>query len=253
MLFLGDFIYIDVPQRFGSDAATYRQEYRQVYASPDWNSVSESLPWIHVLDDHEIANDWDGNTTGLYQAAAEPWQHYHVSVNPPPAREGHTYFQFTQGPASFFMMDTRRYRSPEFVKSTHDPTKTILGATQLADLLAFLRRPEPSGVRWKIIVSSIPFTKNWRVNGEDTWRGYLGERRKLLEAMWDFGSSGSGVGVVVLSGDRHEFAATAFPPPEGKRWSPEATVHEFSTSPLSMFYLPYRTYKQKDDEDVCIK
>jgi alkaline phosphatase D len=30
-------------------------------------------------------------------------------------------------------------------------------------------------------------------------------------------------------------------------------VHEFSTSPLSMFYLPYRTYKEMDDEDVCIK
>ena len=70
--------------------------------------------------------------------------------------------------------------------------------------------------------------------------------------MWDAGAQGTGV--VVLSGDRHEFAATKFPPPEGGRWSQEVTVHEFSTSPLSMFYLPVRTYWEVEGEDdICIK
>lgn len=69
MLFMGDFIYIDVPRRFGISVEDYRREYRQVYASPDWPLVSQNLSWIHVLDDHEIANDWDGNTTGVYEAA----------------------------------------------------------------------------------------------------------------------------------------------------------------------------------------
>jgi alkaline phosphatase D len=99
------------------------------------------------------------------------------------------------------------------------------------------------------------------------------------------------MGVVILSGDRHEFAATAFPPPPPpsvpaeknilglklkvpkKSWPQSATVHEFSASPLNMFYLPVRTYRESttatkssmtggttaDDEqeyyisDVCIK
>lgn len=128
---------------------------------------------------------------------------------------------------------------------------------------------------------------------QDTWRGYLGERQIILEAMWDVGLRG-GIGVVVLSGDRHEFAATAFPPPpEGKeeiiglgalgglgaaplnagftspeeknklktrtkRWPLSATVHEFSVSPLNMFYLPVRTYSESSTaeeyaSDVCIK
>jgi len=250
MLFLGDFIYIDVPHRFGIDTETYRTEYRRVYASPDWPLVSENLPWIHVLDDHEIANDWDSNSTGIYAAAADPFQHYQVSANPPVARHGETYFTFTQGPASFFMMDTRRYRSPENKNAT-DVTKTMLGSQQLADLLHFLHAPLPKGVKWKIIASSIPFTKNWHFGGEDTWGGYLIERQLVLEAMWEAGARG--YGVVVLSGDRHEFAATAFPPPKGSKFPASATVYEFSTSPLSMFYLPYRTYKQIDDEDVCIK
>lgn len=298
MLFLGDFIYIDVPRRQGSLAEDYRREYRQMYTSPDWPDAAK-IPWIHVYDDHEVANDWDGNTTGIFAAANDPYQHYHVAANPPPARKGETYFSFTQGPATFFMLDTRRYRSPNDNTNgsdpvTGEPTKSLLGGQQLADLLAWLKRPEQAGVRWKILVSSIPFTKNWWFNAQDTWRGYLGERQIILEAMWDVGFRG-GIGVIVLSGDRHEFAATAFPPPlEGKeeivglgpigvganplgiknalgspntsvglqtrrkRWPLSSTVHEFSCSPLNMFYLPYRTYAESSTStdyvsDVCIK
>ncbi|KAF2841237.1 hypothetical protein M501DRAFT_1000402 [Patellaria atrata CBS 101060] len=249
MIFLGDFIYRDVPIRYGKDnAESFRKQYRQVYASPDWPAVTESLPWIHILDDHEIANDWDKNTTDPFAAAYDPFQLYHVAANPPAVRKNATYFQFTQGPTSFFLMDTRRYRSPE--RPLHDahPAKTMLGAEQLDDLLVFLHHRNHPDVRWKIVVSSIPFTQNWRFGGEDTWGGYLAERQKILEAMWD--ASMDGTGVVVLSGDRHEFAAVSFPPPEGSRWSKEATVHEFSASPLSMFFLPVRTFWKMGGDEI---
>jgi alkaline phosphatase D len=261
MLFLGDFIYVDVPKRFGTTAEDYRREYRQIYASPDWPSVGQNLSWIHVLDDHEIANDWDKNTTGVYRTAADSWHHYQAAVNPPKAREAGifhrvrknaTYFEFTQGPASFFMTDTRTYRSPSKAAPANSTEKSMLGPEQLDDLLAFLARPEPKGVKWKIIASSVPFTKNWRVNWQDTWAAYLGERQKILEAMWDVGLRG-GVGVVIISGDRHEFGATAFPPPIGGRWPISATVHEFSSSPLNQFYLPTPSYRQLDDEDIMVK
>lgn len=48
MLFLGDFIYVDVPRRKGVELETYRRDYRQVYASPDWPEATKDLPWIHV-------------------------------------------------------------------------------------------------------------------------------------------------------------------------------------------------------------
>ena len=252
MLFLGDFIYIDVPHRFGSDIPTYRAEYRRVYASPDWPLVSDSLPWIHAWDDHEIANDWSGNTTVPFPASFDPYKHYHISVNPEPVRKGDTWFAFTQGPASFFILDTRKYRSPEN-NDAMDVTKTMLGANQLADLLHWLKTAPPRGVKWKIVASSVPFTKNWRFGDQDLWGKYLVERQIILEAMWEVGTT-QGVGVVVLSGDRHEFAATKFAPPtNGSQWPQTAAVYEFSTSPLSMFYLPFKSYKQEDDEDVCIK
>lgn len=251
MLFLGDFIYIDVPWRQGKDPETYRREYRQVYSSPSWPAVSDDLPWIHVIDDHEIQNDWNSNMTGVAVPAYDAFTHYNAAANPPRHRKGVTYFSFTQGPAEFFLVDTRRYRSPA-TSDAHDATKTMLGHQQLSDLLAWIRKSPPSGVHWKFIVTGIPFTKNWHFGSEDTWGGYLAERRTILEAAWEM-SATHGVGIVILSGDRHEFAATSFPPPLDSKWPLSAAVHEFSTSPLSMFYLPFRTYREIDTEDVCIK
>ncbi|KHJ34421.1 putative alkaline phosphatase family protein [Erysiphe necator] len=257
MLFLGDFIYIDVPKRFGITAEDYRREYRQVYASPDWPLVGQNLSWIHVLDDHEIANDWDRRTTGLYRSAVDPWHHYQTVANPPSPKHilspnNLTYYEFTQGPASFFMLDTRSYRDSSRDIPAKAKGKTMLGSSQLSAFLDFLRKPEAEGVKWKFVISSIPFTKNWRVNAQDTWAGYLNERKIILEAMWD-ASHQNNVKIVVLSGDRHEFAATAFPPPDGGKWPLSSTVYEYSVGPLSQFYLPIPTYMQFDNEDVKVK
>ncbi|OAP64747.1 hypothetical protein AYL99_00719 [Fonsecaea erecta] len=311
MLFLGDFIYVDVPLRLSSSLAHYRSEYRRVYASPSWSLPGlDSLPWIHTLDDHEIANDWSGgNDTDPFPAASDPFIHYHVSVNPPvppgsPSgpETNTTYFEFSNGPASFFMLDTRRYRTDPEPQSTssasagsgkplygssleysHPPstpkTHSMLGAQQLDSLLAYLSAPEPPHVHWKIIATSVPFTKNWRFGTSDTWGGFLRERSIILQAMHD-AERELGVRVVILSGDRHEFAAIRYPPPvlsqepgQGGNiidtsdagaaepiakpvvydTTPASGPHEFSVGPLSMFYLPFRTFRQVDDQDVAIK
>ncbi|RDW93158.1 alkaline phosphatase family protein [Aspergillus mulundensis] len=267
MLFLGDFIYIDVPQRFGSSVDHYRSEYRRVYSSPSWTWSAANLPWIHTLDDHEIANDWNrGNNTAPYPAAIDPYLHYHASVNPPaPNTETentkHSYTIFTNGPAAFFLLDTRSYRSPA--------GETILGKAQLNALLAFLARPEPPHVHWKIVSSSVPFTRNWHAGTADTWGGFLSERRVVFDAM-RAAQRTLNIRVVLLSGDRHEFAATRFPAlPESdpgvdaESQSPRIQnqedlesgedLVEFCTGPLSMFYVPVRTYYQSGPDDVPIK
>ncbi|KAJ5794725.1 hypothetical protein N7457_001324 [Penicillium paradoxum] len=266
MLFLGDFIYIDVPWRFGSSMEHYRSEYRRIYSSPSWSFGEEDnqaidLPWLHTLDDHEIENDWSqGNKTDPYPAAADPFIHYHVRGNPPipltpfAHPDNVTYFAFTRGPASFFMLDTRTYRNEPSQKNS-----TILGNAQLQSLLTYISTPEPAGVHWKIISSSVPFTKNWHVGTADTWGGFLDERRTVFEAMWR-AERELGVRIVLLSGDRHEFGATRFPDPtfnprpdELKPNTAGRGLHEFSVGPLSMFYLPIRTYHQTDSEDVTVK
>lgn len=298
MLFLGDFIYVDVPLRLSSSLSHYRAEYRRVYASPSWSLPGiSSVPWIHTLDDHEIANDWcSGNCTDPFPAASDPFINYHVSTNPPLPPDADpesnvTYFQFTSGPASFFMLDTRRYRTnpepqsgsaivpskPLYGSSaqpgnppSHDHPHTMLGHTQLSSLLTYLSSPEPAHIHWKFIASSVPFTKNWRFGTPDTWGGFTTERSLILSAM-HAAESQLGVRVIVLSGDRHEFAAIRYPPPQHTSIhsftssgepedtqtqydaTPHAGPHEFSVGPLSMFYLPLRTFKQVDGQDVAIK
>ncbi|EEH05425.1 alkaline phosphatase [Histoplasma capsulatum G186AR] len=269
MLFLGDFIYIDVPFRWGSSISHYRSEYRKVYASPSWYTGPEpamNIPWIHTLDDHEIANDWHlGNETDPYPAAFDTYRHYHMSVNPPTDKSpfsvpfNTTYFSFTNGPASFFMLDTRTYRSEPLRDNS-----TMLGSAQLNSLLHWISREEPTGVQWKIIASSVPFSKNWRIGTEDTWGGFLGERRRIFDAIWR-AERELGVRVVLLSGDRHEFGAIRFPDPflagtpgqkgSGADSSPEdgMGIHEFCTGPLNMFHVPGGIFSQSDDEDVVIK
>jgi alkaline phosphatase D len=297
MLFLGDFIYVDVPLRLSSSISHYRAEYRRVYASPSWSLPGiSSVPWLHTLDDHEIANDWaGGNETEPFPAAADPFMHYHVSVNPPTPPgtsesevENTTFFQFSRGPAEFFLLDTRRYRTaPEpasrfthtakpissssapqstswfGLSNTSSPSYThphsMLGPTQLSALLTYLATPSPPHIHWKIVTSSVPLTKNWRFGTSDTWGGFPTERQIVLDAM-HAAEAHLGIRVVVLSGDRHEFGAVRFPVRVGNRTeeekydpTPQAGPHEFSVGPLSMFYLPIRTFRQVDGQDVTIK
>ncbi|KAL4886452.1 PhoD-like phosphatase-domain-containing protein [Aspergillus karnatakaensis] len=238
MLFLGDFIYIDLPRRFGFAVEDYQKAYRQVYASPTWTPELRALPWIHAYDDHELTNNWSSNETGLYQKAIRPFLAYQHQGNPDPVKEGATYYTFSKGNVSFFVLDTRRYRSLSSLPD--DESKTMLGAEQLSLLKTWLR----TAPGWKVVLSSVPFTRNFQAaDEEDYWAGYLTERREILEVMWET------EGVLIITGDRHEHATTAFPAPGTN----DTRVIEFSTSPLSQFVNPFvKDYSQVDESDRAI-
>ena len=94
---------------------------------------------------------------------------------------------------------------------------------------------------FKFIVSSVPFTSLWTHDAQtDSWAGYESEKAALLNVLYTVPN------VVILSGDRHEFAAIEFNPDGfGHR------VVEISTSPLSMFYIPFiRTLRQASESTV---
>ncbi|RSM01234.1 hypothetical protein CEP52_008667 [Fusarium oligoseptatum] len=239
MLFLGDFIYIDLPIPLGWDAEAYYTAYRQSYASPSWSPQLRATPWLHVYDDHEIINDWAANETGLYGTAMQPFWSYQGHANPPTEfGAGETYYVFRRGDVSFFVLDTRRYRSDNAM--IDGPEKTMLGKEQLAALMQWLK----SEIDYKVVVSSVPFTRNWRgPDSADSWSGYLWEREQILDTMKRNG------GAIILSGDRHEHATTKFPPKNAG----EKPVIEFSTSPLNQFYEPFdRFHKEIEDTDISI-
>lgn len=190
MMFLGDFIYIDLPHPLGWSRAHYTAAYRQVYASPSWTPALTSLPWLHVYDDHEIINDWSGNETGLYADAIAPYWNYQGRANPPSAwGPDESYYAFHHGDVAFFVLDTRRYKSESSLPD--GPGKTMLGAQQLAHLKDWLETEK----RWKVVVSSVPATRNWGGPDEaDRWAGYLWERAVILGWMKKTD------GVIILSG-----------------------------------------------------
>lgn len=198
MLFLGDFIYIDLPIPYGWTERHYDTAYRQVYASKSWRPNLRSLPWVHTYDDHEIINDWSANETGLYMPAMKAFNNYHGQANPR-SNFGKTYYTFRKGDVAFFVLDTRRYRSANDVED--GPAKTMLGQDQLADLEHWLDTEKA----WKVVVSSVPFTRNWRgPDANDSWSGCMWERDRILGKMKQTD------GVVILSGVSHSSPNTNY-------------------------------------------
>lgn len=192
--------------------------------------------------------------------ASRAYDIYNGQANPDSKTNGTYYYDFRYGDTAFFVLDTRRYRSPppatkpysfpislftpliEAVAEGRNPfaayfgepnsppnhnepideaARTMLGDEQLAALHSWIADVNRTAT-WKFVVSSVPLTAMWAgYDGHvDLWAGYPHERETVLSLL------SSVPNVVVLSGDRHEFAAVEFP--TGKY-----VVREFSTSPLN--------------------
>lgn len=148
------------------------------------------------------------------------------------------YYDFRYADTAFFVMDTRRYRS--LVDSEDIASRTMLGEDQLAALYKWLSEVNNTAT-FKFVVTSVPFTSLWQHDARwDSWAAYPSEKATLLSAMHSVPN------VVLLSGDRHEFAAIKF---TGERAGHD--ILEISTSPLSMFSVPFiRTLRLQSDESV---
>lgn len=153
---------------------------------------------------------------------------YAGNTNYDPVQAGQHYYTFRHGDVEFFVLDTRRFRST--IKNTGRDERTMLGETQLTALHKWLSAVNGTS-SFKFIVSSVPFTSLWSWDGEiDSWAGYPREKAALLEVLHSVPN------VVIISGDRHEFAVIEFSPPDPNHGH---IVREISTSPLSMFYVPF--------------
>ncbi|KAJ7702478.1 PhoD-like phosphatase-domain-containing protein [Mycena rosella] len=238
LLFLGDFIYSDVPAYIGDTKEAYRRLYRRNYQSKSFKKIYERLPVLHTYDDHEIKNNFAGlgnDSTPPFPSASDAFKIYNADANYDSLHDHH-YYNFRYGDAAFFVLDTRRYRTP----ATEDvPAATMLGETQLAALYSWLGHANGTA-SFKFIVSSVPFTSLWGHDAAvDSWAAFPAEKAALLDALHSVPN------VVIISGDRHEFASIEFNTPHMH------TVREYSTSPLSMFDIPfYRTLRMQSDETV---
>lgn len=227
LMFMGDFIYADAPSKVHSQAA-YAKKYRQTFASPEYRRVYEKIPTYHIYDDHEIVNDYAGegnDSSPFFQLANPAYTAYLASGNPDPVKPDTHYYEFDNGDTAFFVWDTRRYRTNSEAEDNEE--KTMLGLEQKEVFLDWLARVNNTAT-FKFVVSSVPFMTLWgSPTGQDTWAGYTHERSELLDTMQYVPN------LIILSGDRHEFAAATV----------RDTVLDFSISPLNQFYIPVSVHE----------
>lgn len=234
---LGDYIY-EYPSGDGrarrhvgpsSEVVTlddYRNRYAQYKADPDLQAAHAACPWIVTWDDHEVADNYAGTSPAVGEpvegflarrAAAYRAYYEHMPLRrssmptAAPAHETRVYRGFRCGQlASFFVLDTRQYRTPQPCGDNttwpcdemHDPRATLLGPQQEGWLFDGFRA---STARWNVIPQQVMLAKvNRRQNGRDRftmdhWAGYDVSRRRLLECL----ASRPGANPVVLTGDVH--------------------------------------------------
>jgi alkaline phosphatase D len=221
MLFGGDNLYADAAPA-ATTTAEYYAKYRDQWGEAFFRQFTAQAPNLMMWDDHEITNDWSSGQTGRYLQARPAFDAYQGGHNPPPRVAGGTYFALRAGPADLYVLDTRSFRSPN--SATDNASKTMLGATQKADLKAWLAA---STAPFKFIASSVPFN-DFATTGNDSWRGFTTERGELLRYIRDNRIGG----VVLVSGDQHwsaVFRNTSITP---------YRFYEFMPTPLWAFFRP---------------
>jgi alkaline phosphatase D len=205
----------------------YRHRYALYKLDPDLQAAHASAPFVMSYDDHEVDNDWAGDTNQdgtppelflLRRAAA--FQAWYENL---PVRKA----QLPRGPdvlayrrlavgslLSMNVLDTRQYRSPQacFGGSRTQancaealaPERTMLGERQERWLYDGLGS---SKARWNLLAQQITMARNDRnpdpgvfAPSLDKWDGYVAARDRLFAAV----ESARLKNLVVVTGDVHQ-------------------------------------------------
>ena len=234
-VFFGDTIYADSGVLPGGDAFTldeYREVHRLTRGDPHLQTLIASTATYSGWDDHEVRNDYDGETVDpeQFRNGARAFFEYLPLRLHPDGEEFRIDRSVRWGQhVELFFLDGRQFRSEErfcnpdpipdgpetadtlfspFVEDEvlavqvdpvigplaaqlllrpsdpacvanelHDPSRTILGARQLAALEQALL---DSTATFKIIVNNTPLSRIF-VTPYDRWDGYAAEQQELLD------------------------------------------------------------------------
>ena len=242
VLFLGDYIYesaagaAPVPGRRSHQGglcrslADYRQRYAQYKSDPLLQAAHARAPWIITWDDHEVDNDWAGDSSqGLESdfpqrrvaAAKAYWEHMPFpKAMRPRGHEIRLYAHYDWGNlARLIMLDDRQWRDPQVCPKPGrggsntvalqdcpafaDPKRTLLGSTQERWLAQSWDASRP----WNLLGQQTLMSRmNWQENPDkqgiywtDGWDGYPLARQRLLNDL----AARQLPNAVVLGGDVH--------------------------------------------------
>jgi alkaline phosphatase D len=211
----------------------YRRRYAQYKSDPSLQAHHAARPWLVTWDDHEVDNNHAGLNSEDGQASAAFaerrlaahqawWENMPVRIEPPNSGEFRIYRTSRWGDlVDIHMLDGRQYRAPQptdgdsvvlpgvgdlgvklLGPTALDPEHSMLGSEQRAWLEGQL---DSSTATWNALGNQVymhglnAFPGPTPATNTDTWDGYAGERKALLERVAGEGDSN----LVVLSGDFH--------------------------------------------------
>ncbi|MEZ2128571.1 MULTISPECIES: alkaline phosphatase [unclassified Sinorhizobium] len=227
---LGDYIYerswgTDHVRKHNAGVPSLLFEYRNRYAlyksDPDLQKAHASFPWLMVWDDHEVTNNYSGDTAPdvpdpaefrrRRRAAYQAWfEHMPVPPKIGAAFDSHRiYDHYRFGDLlGITLLDARQYRSPELTGKADDdrPERTILGGEQEEWLITTLK-----GVpaKWSVLAQQTLLSERDVKPGADVeynldgWDGYREARRRLLDAI----EASDLANPLIIGGDLHAFFA----------------------------------------------
>jgi alkaline phosphatase D len=208
-VYLGDTIYADTDSAAGNvtevppseTLPVYRAKYRENRQDAFLQTLLEATPIYAIWDDHEILNDFAGETVDptLLAHGLQAFLEY-MPIRPNAADPHQLFRRFRWGRAvDLFILDERQYRSAErfcvrdghlvlipivqdpqcFLGDLAAPERTMLGARQQAWLTRELLTSEAT---FKVIINAVPMSELYGLP-YDRWESYVAEREVLLQFM----------------------------------------------------------------------
>ncbi|MGD9906771.1 MAG: alkaline phosphatase D family protein [Vicinamibacterales bacterium] len=195
---MGDLHYYNIPgpaRPITAVAGLFRRALDRVLSQERQALFYRRTPLVYVWDDHDYGTDNSDGRAPTRDAA----RFYYASDIPAfptplsPRADGPIAQVFDIGRVRFLVTDTRSERNPA--------TRTMLGAPQLAWLLAELDRAAAEQVPLVVWVNTVPWIT--RDGDSEGWGQFADERRRIGEHITTLGL---GPRLVVLSGDAHMLA-----------------------------------------------
>jgi alkaline phosphatase D len=204
----------------------YRARYALYKSDPDLQAVHAKHPWLVTWDDHEVTNDYSGDSTYdrsgeavlLRRAAAYRAYYEHMPLPRSAIPRGASMQLYASSHygdlVQFHMLDSRQYRSPIICLDDEGPgvrcaaifdaSRSILGAQQEEWLKSTLARHR---TRWNVLGQGTPMCHVDLDGGpgagyrRDVWDGYPASRQRVFDTL-------SGLNVenpIFVNGDIHAF------------------------------------------------